>query len=1393
MKTFHYIFCFVLISISASWLPPDVSGSATGKVHLHYSGDLATWEKLHLTPGMIEDDGGIALEGLPHPVFFRLEITDFSRIPVPEGFSLIPAGTFAMGDHKDDPEEWMATSRPVHDVYVSAFYMAQTPVTYGEWEAVYDWAVANGYSFDDPGQRGAYVSPDPDPLPDTPENNLHPVVWVGWHDVVKWCNAKSEMEGLEPVYYTDSAHTSVYREGQHTLASAHVDWTANGYRLPTEAEWEKAARGGLVGKRWPWGDAEIDGTRANYWDSGETNGTTPVGSYAPNGYGLYDMAGNVWEWTWDWFAEDWYSQPEASAPDTRGPAFGDIRVLRGGVYSHGPEFCQVARRTDWPALPWFNYGFRVARSVVTVEETRVIALSGDLDFGTVTVGASATRTLTISNTGTHALNVAGMELPDGFSGDWSGMIPAGESEEVAVVFLPEEVGDYAGVLTVDSDATAGVGSIAVGGTGIDPEPGPEGFAFIPSGTFAMGDHKDDPDWWMEFARPVHDVYVSGFHMARSPVTYAEWAEVHDWAVANGYSFDNPGSRGWDSVVGPLPESPENNEHPVTVVNWYDVVKWCNARSEMEGLAPVYYTDDARTVLYREGRHDITSGQVDWLADGYRLPTEAEWEKAGRGGLVGARWPWGDAEIDGTRANYVDSNEVNGTTPVGSYPANAYGLYDMAGNVWEWTWDWFSEDWYSQPGATEGDTRGPIAGADRVFRGGSWSGPPENGRIAGRHKAGPATEWTNSGFRLARSHVGMVFVEGGTLPAVSLLGELNVDSFFIGRFEVTLAEWQEVCLWASAHGYDLDDVGEGCAEDHPVQSVNWYDVVKWCNAKSEMEGLTPVYYVDGDVYRTGELKYWGTAEPDFVEPESFEWDTAPNGYRLPTEAEWEFAARGGRQSEGFTFSGSDDFDEVGWYFENSGDAECDLSGDDPDLPEGHGTWPAGVLAPNELGLHDMSGNVWEWCWDENENSWRSLRGGSWDYMAEQCTVATPGIGTPNHRGTNIGFRFARSLGLGERTRIIGLSGELDFGPVAVGGSATRTLIISNTGTHALTVAGMAVSSGFSGEWSGMIPAGESEEVEVVFHPVQEGGYEGMIMVDSDATAGVGAITVSGAGVIPPEGFSLIPAGTFAMGDHKDEPEEWMERSRPVHDVYVSAFYMGRTPVTYAEWKDVYDWALANGYTFDNPGQRGADSNYNALPDTPENNEHPVTQVSWYDVVKWSNAKSEREGLTPVYYTNDARTTVYRQGRHDVMIAQADWSANGYRLPTEAEWEKAARGGLVGKRWPWGDAEIDGTRANYWDSGGENGTTPVGSYAANGYGLYDMAGNVWEWNWDWFSHTWYGQPDASEADTCGPVSGSFRVIRGGSWFYYPGHCRVACRFGGWPGGQGVSIGFRLARTQ
>lgn len=237
------------------------------------------------------------------------------------------------------------------------------------------------------------------------------------------------------------------------------------------------------------------------------------------------------------------------------------------------------------------------------------------------------------------------------------------------------------------------------------------------------------------------------------------------------------------------------------------------------------------------------------------------------------------------------------------------------------------------------------------------------------------------------------------------------------------------------------------------------------------------------------------------------------------------------------------------------------------------------------------------------------------------------------------------------------------------------------------------------------------------------------------------------------------------------------------------------MTYKEWKKVYDWAVENGYRFHWPGQRGSDSGREELSDTAINNKHPVVKITWYDMIRWCNAKSEKENRTPVYYTNDDLTDVFREFQHDVTNNQVLWDADGYRLPTEAEWEKAARGGLNGKRFAWGNESIDSMRANY--NRNEEGTTPVGMYPPNGYGIYDAAGNVWEAVWDWRDPDWYRSTAAREPDTRGPFSvrhlkgTSYRVLRGGGWNSDEVDCRVAARSWWPPYFESAYVGFRLVR--
>ena len=265
------------------------------------------------------------------------------------GMVLIPRVGAVLGDTSDG----MADATPIF-VRLSPFFMDANLVTWAQWQEVYAYATNHGYAL---ANSGAGKGP------------AHPVQMVSWHDAIKWCNARSEQAGKVPVYYTDAALALVYRSGD---VAPYVNWSAKGYRLPTEAEWEIAARGGVSRLRFPWGDA-IAKVQANYFGNtnsftydqgpegfsatyatGGTPYTSPVGSFEPNGYGLYDMAGNVWQWCWDF-----YGTPYAGGADPHGPASGSFRVFRGGSWTDDASTCRSAARGQYgPTFKYYNVGFR---------------------------------------------------------------------------------------------------------------------------------------------------------------------------------------------------------------------------------------------------------------------------------------------------------------------------------------------------------------------------------------------------------------------------------------------------------------------------------------------------------------------------------------------------------------------------------------------------------------------------------------------------------------------------------------------------------------------------------------------------------------------------------------------------------------------------------------------------------------------------------------------------------------------------------------------------------------------------------------------------------------------------------------------------------------------------
>jgi formylglycine-generating enzyme required for sulfatase activity len=257
-------------------------------------------------------------------------------------------------------------------------------------------------------------------------------------------------------------------------------------------------------------------------------------------------------------------------------------------------------------------------------------------------------------------------------------------------------------------------------------------------------------------------------------------------------------------------------------------------------------------------------------------------------------------------------------------------------------------------------------------------------------------------------------------------------------------------------------------------------------------------------------------------------------------------------------------------------------------------------------------------------------------------------------------------------------------------------------------------------------------------------------------------ISAAAQSRPGDFILVKGGTFTMGSSASEPERGQDETQ--HRVTVSDFYIAASSVTQREYREL----MGN-----NPSEFKGEN-------------LPVENVTWFDAVRFCNARSAREGLTPAYAISGEAVTWNR-------------AANGYRLPTEAEWEYACRAGTatpfnVGNN-------ITDAQANFYNNYGYNNnssgrvtggyrvrTSPVNSYAANSWGLFDMHGNAADWCWDWYGE--YGT--AAQTNPAGPAAGTLRVNRGGGWNDFPKHIRSAYRAATPPYNGSFNLGFRLARN-
>ena len=451
------------------------------------------------------------------------------------------------------------------------------------------------------------------------------------------------------------------------------------------------------------------------------------------------------------------------------------------------------------------------------------------------------------------------------------------------------------------------------------------------------------------------------------------------------------------------------------------------------------------------------------------------------------------------------------------------------------------------------------------------------------------------------------------------------------------------------------------------------------------------------------------------------------FRLPSEAEWEFAARGGNYSHGYKFAGSDDKDEVAWHRQNSG----------------HRTHSVAELFPNELGLYDMSGNVEEYCqdgWGDNYFCINPLTnpilpstdgdhvacGGSWNFTGSLVSSMPHSTAWPT-----IGLRLA----MGEPVYGTPLSlskyetemndGWFDVVTIA-GGSGLYQVNCDNI--EALTIS--------------------HKDTTIRLDAIEAGAATVTV---SDLTTGEQAtinVTVNPSEfvmekfTVGDEKFTLIKVdgGTFMMGATPEQEDEAANDERPVHEVTLSSFFIGQTEVTVGLWKAVMGYCPIPS----------------SIPEHNHDPRMPAQLVSWDDCQEFIAKLNEMTGRT-------------------------------FRMPTEAEWEFAARGGNYSHGYKYAGSDNLDDVAWYEENWEESKDHFVRMKAPNELGLYDMSGLMWEWCQDWYGP--YGSD--SLINPVGPESGTDRVIRGGS-YSSANYCRVSCRNSN-PPDERVRIGLRLVMEE